>query len=107
MAGKANFSFIKGDTFTRNCTFKNKTSNTAVNLTGSVISGKIVTSEQTVDLVCSIVNAAAGQFRFSLSASTTASLKSGIAQIEVQITYADNSVQTLFNGNVNIVEQIA
>ena len=107
MAGKANFSLIKGDTFNRNCTFKNKTSGTPVNLTGAVISGRVVTSEQSVDLVCSLVNASSGQFKFGLSAAVTGSLKAGIAQIEVQVTYADSTVQTLFNGNLNILEQIA
>lgn len=107
MAGKANFSLIKGDTFTRNCTFTNKTTGSPVNLSGSTISGKVVTSEQSVNLDCSIVNATAGQFKFGLTSIVTTGLKSGIAQIEVQVTYSDSTVQTLFNGNLNILEQIA
>ena len=103
MAGKANFSVIKGDTFSRNCTFRNKTSGTPVNLTGAAISGKA----GDLTLTCSLVNAVNGTFRFGLSAAQTPTLKTGINPIEVQVTYADTTVQTLFNGNLNVLEQIA
>lgn len=103
MAGKANFSVIKGDTFTRTCTFRNKTSGTPVNLTGATISGKA----GDLNLTCALVNAAQGQFSFGLSASPTANLAVGINKIEVQVTYADSTVQTLFNGNLIAEEQFA
>ena len=107
MAGKANFSIIKGDTFTRNCTFKNKSTNTPVNLTGSTVSGKVKTPSGQVDLTCQITNAAAGQFKFGLSSLQTTDLKSGVNLIEVQVTYPDLTVTTLFTGNLNVLEQIA
>ena len=103
MAGQANFSVIKGDTFTRTCTFRNKTSGTPVNLTGATISGKA----GDLNLTCALVNAAQGQFSFGLSAGVTPNLATGINKIEVQVTYADSTVQTLFNGNLVAEEQFA
>ena len=97
----ANFSIIKGDTFRRTCTFRNKTSGTPVNLTGATIVGKAGGQ----DLTCSILNAAQGQFKFELSAAQTVNLAVGINTIEVQVTYADGTVQTLFTGNLVAKEQ--
>lgn len=101
MAGKANFSIIRGDTFLRNCTFRNKTSNTPINLTGATITGKIGSAS----LTCNITSAVNGQFSFGLTALQTAALPVGVTVIEVQVTYADLTVQTLFTGNVNVMEQ--
>lgn len=103
MAGQANFSVVKGDTFLRNCTFRNKTSGTPVNLTGATITGKC----GTLDLTCAVTNAAQGQFSFGLSAAQTPNLVTGINKIEVQVTYADLTVQTLFTGNLITQEQFA
>lgn len=103
MAGKANFSVIKGDTFRRTCTFKNKTSGTPVNLTGATISGKA----GGLDLTCVITNASQGQFKFELSSAQTLTLSAGTNQIEVQVSYADGTVTTLFNGQFVVQEQIA
>ena len=97
----ANFSIIKGDTFRRTCTFRNKTSGTPVNLTGATIVGKAGGQ----DLTCAILNAAQGQFKFELSSSQTANLAVGINTIEVQVTYSDGTVQTLFTGNLVAKEQ--
>lgn len=97
----ANFSIIKGDTFRRTCTFRNKTSGTPVNLTGATIVGRAGGQ----DLTCSIVNASQGQFKFELSAAQTVNLAVGINTIEVQVTYADGTVQTLFTGNLVAKEQ--
>ena len=97
----ANFSIIKGDTFRRTCTFRNKTSGTPVNLTGATIIGKAGGQ----DLTCSLVNAAQGQFKFELSPSQTTNLAVGINKIEVQVTYSDGTVQTLFTGNLVAQEQ--
>jgi hypothetical protein len=101
MAGQANFSVVKGDTFRRTCTFRNKTSGTPVNLTGATIVGKAGQE----NLTCTIANAAQGQFKFELSPTQSANLATGINKIEVQVTYADGTVQTLFTGNLNAVEQ--
>lgn len=97
----ANFSIIKGDTFRRTCTFRNKTSGTPVNLTGATIVGKAGGQ----DLTCSITNAAQGQFKFELSSTQTTNLAVGINTIEVQVTYSDGTVQTLFTGNLVAKEQ--
>ena len=99
----ANFSLIKGDTFLRNCTFRNKTSQVPVDLTGSTISGKVGGQ----NLTCVITSATQGQFSFGLSSSVTAILATGINKIEVQVTYADSTVQTLFTGNLIAQEQFA
>lgn len=97
----ANFSIIKGDTFRRTCTFRNKTSGTQVNLTGATIVGKAGGQ----DLNCSLINAAQGQFKFELTSAQTVNLAVGINTIEVQVTYADGTVQTLFTGNLVAKEQ--
>ena len=97
----ANFSVIKGDTFRRTCTFRNKTSGVPVNLTGATIIGKAGGQ----DLTCSLVNAAQGEFKFELSSTQTSNLVVGINKIEVQVTYSDGTVQTLFTGNLVAQEQ--
>lgn len=102
MAGKANFSVIKGDTFSRSCTFRNKTSLSPVNLTGATVSGKA----GALALTCTVTNAVGGVFSFGLSAVQTATLTTGINLIEIQVTYSDLTVQTLFNGNLVAEDQI-
>lgn len=103
MAGKANFSIITGDTFSRTCTFRNKTSGTPVNLTGATISGRAAT----LTMTCAIVNPTSGTFSFGLSSVQTATITGGLYPIEVQVTYPDGTVQTLFTGNLVAQEQTA
>ena len=107
MAGKANFSVIKGDTFSKSPTFRRKDTKAPVDLTGATISGKVKQGTNEVALTCALVNASAGQFSFGLSATQTAALPSGVNQIEVQVTYADTTVQTLITGNLVVLEQVA
>ena len=106
MAGKVNFSVIKGDTFRRTCTIKSPTG-TAINLTGASISGKAGTVDVKVDLTCTITSAVNGEFKIELSALQTASFQSEINTIEVQITYADSTVSTILSGNLIATEQFA
>lgn len=101
MAGQVNFSFIKGDTFRRTCTFRNKTSGTPVNLTGATLIGKAGDT----NLTCTILNAAQGEFKIELSPTQTQAFATRINKIEVQVTYADGTVQTLFNGQIVAEEQ--
>ena len=101
MAGKANFSVVKGDTFIRNCTFRNKGSQTPVNLSGSEITGKV----GDMALTCSVTNAVQGKFSFSLTPTQTEKL-SKINKIEIQVVYPDSTIQTLFSGNLVTEEQL-
>jgi hypothetical protein len=98
----ANFSVVKGDTFTRNCTFRNKSTLVPVNLTGATITGKVGTTS----LTCALTVAASGTFSFGLSSAQTAALTKGINPIEVQVQYSDLTIQTLFSGNLVVVEQL-
>lgn len=107
MTARANFSVIKGDTFNRTCTFRNKASGTPVSLVGAIVSGGVKPSAggDSVPLVCTVLNGESGQFRFGLPASSTASLRTGINFIEVQVVYVDGTVQTLISGNLVVQDQ--
>ena len=108
MAGAINFNVIQGDTFRRNATFRQKSDQTPVNLTGSTISGKVrLKNGNEIALVCSITDPTAGKFQFELSAATTATLPEGVHRIEVQVVYSDGSVQTLITGNIVVRGQVA
>jgi hypothetical protein len=96
MAGKANLSVVKGDTFIRNCTFRNKATQVPVDLTGCTISG-IAAS---LPMTCAIVDAVNGKLSFRLSSSQTNAIGKGINKIEVQVTYPDSTVQTIIQGNL-------
>jgi hypothetical protein len=104
MAGKANFSVVRGDTFNRSCTFRNKTSGVPVNITGSIISGKV---NGTIDLDVVIISGVNGQFTFGLHADVTALLPVGVNSIEVQIQFPSLEVKTLFYGNLVVKAQTA
>lgn len=104
MAGKVNFSVIKGDTFRKTPTFRRKTTKAPVDLTGASIVGHITSSIGDEALTCSIVNPTAGQFRFELPSANTALLPVEVCTIEVICQYADNTVQTLIQGNVVVTE---
>lgn len=106
MAGKANFSVIKGDTFRKSATFTSKSTGTAVNLTGSTISGKVKKNTSETPLTCTITNAVEGKFTFELSSAQTSLLEAGPTQIEVKITYADLTVKTIIVGNVVVMDSL-
>lgn len=107
MVAKVNFSLIQGDTLSKSSVFRVKSTGLPVDLTGSVISGKILAGGIYTPLVCTITDAALGKFKFGLSAVTTAFLPVGVAQLEVQITFTDGTVVTLFTGNLVISKQVA
>jgi hypothetical protein len=107
MVAKVNFSLVQGDTFTLTSNIKTKSTGVPLNLTGSTISGKVLAGGVFTPLECSILNAANGDFKIGLPAATTATLPAGVAQIEVQIIYADATVKTIFSGNLVISKQVA
>jgi hypothetical protein len=107
MAGKANFSVIKGDTFSRTPTFRRKNTKAPVDLTGSTISGKVKQGTFEIALTCSVPAPLEGKFTFTLSSAQTATLPTGVCTIEVQVTYPDTTIQTLITGNLVVQEQVA
>jgi len=108
MAAPINFSVIQGDTFRRNATFRQKVSQAPVDLTGSVVSGKVRFRNGTeIELDCSVDDAEEGKFSFGLSALETADLPEGVHRIEVQVIYVDDTVQTLLTGNLVVRGQVA
>jgi hypothetical protein len=107
MVAKVNFSLVQGDTFSKSSVFRVKATGLPVDLTGSVISGKVLAGGIYTPLVCSIANASTGSFKFGLPAVTTAFLPVGVAQLEVQIMFSDATVVTLFTGNLVISKQVA
>ena len=106
MAGKANFSVIRGDTFRKTPTFRRKDSKAPIDLTGATITGKVRFGTLETALTCTITNATAGQFKFELTPVQTSALTVGVNSIEVQCVYADTTVQTLITGNLVVTEQI-
>lgn len=107
MAGKANFSVIKGDTFTRTPTFRRKTSKAPIDLTGSTVSGKVKQGAFEIALTCALPAPTEGKFSFGLSNIQTATLPVGVCTIEVQVQYPDTTIQTLITGNLVVQEQVA
>ena len=103
MSAKANFSVVKGDTFRKTPTFRRKTTKAPIDLTGATIVGHVTSSDGDMALTCSITNATAGQFKFELAPANTATLPAEVCYIEVVCTYADNTVQTLIQGNLVVV----
>jgi len=114
MAGTANFSVEKGDTFIRNITFRNKATQVPVNLTGATITGFIEKNGVKVtDLRCGLNDAAIGYFYIMLfhyvynqifpefpATLDSNDLAEGIYQIEVKVEYSDHTIQTLIKGNL-------
>ena len=100
MAAKLNQEVRRGDTYSRAPTFRTKIDKVGVNLTGATISGGITSATGVVTpFVCALVDAPNGKFSFGLSAATTATLAVGTYMMELKVTYADTTVQTLFTGN--------
>ena len=106
MAGKANFSVIRGDTFSKSVTMRAKSSGAPRDLTGSTVSGKVKSGTFEISLTCSLTSPTAGQFTFGLSSAQTLTLPIGVNSIEVQITYPDTTVSTLITGNLVVKEQV-
>lgn len=104
----ANFSVIQGDTFTRTAFFTVKSTGAAIDLTNCVVSGKAKVGGMLLNLICNITSpATAGTFTFGLSATQTAALPPGTGLYDVQITFSDGSVQTIFSGNLVVVKQVS
>jgi hypothetical protein len=103
----ANFSVIQGDTFTRTVIFTVKSTGAAVDLTDCVVSGKAKVGGILLDLLCTITAPTAGTFTFGLTAAQTATLPPGTGVFDVQITFTDGSIQTIFSGNLVIVKQVS
>ena len=99
MSTKLNLDVRKGDTFSRQPTWRNKASQVGVNLTGATVSGSISKGTTTVPFTCSLIDAANGVFKFMLSAGTTAALELGTYSMELKVTFPDTTVKTLFTGN--------
>jgi hypothetical protein len=100
MAAKLNQEVRKGDTFSRIPTYRTKSDRVGINITGATVSGGITSKTGVVTpFICTIINGPAGQFIFGLTALTTSSLEVGTYAMELKITFADATVQTLFTGN--------
>ena len=102
-----NFTVIQGDTFKRTINFTVKSTGVPVNLTGSVVSGKIKVAQTLNDLTCTIIDAVNGVFSFGLSPTQTAGFQPGTWAMDVQITFTDGTVSTIFSGNLVVVKQVA
>ena len=107
MVAKVNFSLVQGDTFNKNSVFRVKSTGLPVDLTGSIVSGKIKSGTTFTDLTCSLISPTAGTFKFGLTSEQTALLPQGVSAIEVQITFSDGTISTLFSGNLVVNKQVA
>ena len=100
MAGKANTTVRRGDTFRHFTTIRRKNTGAPLDITGAAIVGHITSSEGNTALTCTITNATAGQFKFELDATHTALLPVEVATYEVRCTFADGTVTTFYQGNL-------
>lgn len=106
--GKKNFDAKRGDTFRKVCTWTVKASGLPVDLSGSVVSGKIKPQlGEGLDLTCELIDAAAGKFKFELSPLETETLTPGVYLYEVQFAYSNGDVETVLAGNIVVTEQVA
>lgn len=99
MTAKLNQTVRKGDTFLRTPTYRLKSTKEGIDISGSTVSGKIVLDTEEHAFTCTLVDAPNGVFSFGLSAGVTATLKVATYAMELKITFADNTVKTLFTGN--------
>ena len=97
---KLNWALRKGDSFVHTHIIRDSQTQVPVNLTGAVFSGSVAGTP----LTCSVVNATAGQLRYSLSPAQTLLLNTGTLKWFLQCTYADGTVQTYFTGNIVVTE---
>lgn len=98
MAAKLNRDVKKGDTFQPTLTYRNKISKEPVDLTGATVSGEIKKGNITVPFEVVMLAASEGKFRIVLSSDVTADLAVGKYAMAVRITFTDDSVKTLFEG---------
>lgn len=104
MAGKANFSLVRGDTFRKTPTFRKKTTKVPVDLTGATIIGHVESSIGDTAMTCSVVDGPAGKFKIELAAPITALLPIEVCTYEVKCRYPDDTYQTLLQGNLVVTE---
>ncbi len=84
---------------------------TASNLTGNTFLVQLRTDPDaataTIAFTTTILNAAAGQWQFSLTAAQTAGLDIGLYFYDVQRTYSDGSVHTRFEGEAEVEADVS
>ena len=107
MAAIQNFSVIQGDTFKRTVNFTVKNTGVPVDLTGSIISGKVKVGQILSDITCAIVDAPNGKFTFEISSTQTAAFSPSTGQMDVQVAFTDGTVSTIFSGNLVVVKQVS
>lgn len=102
---KRKLSIRRGDTYTHQVTEIEDTGLPA-NLTGSTYLVQMRedpdSSAYVAQFTTVILNAAAGEWNFSLTATQTAALTPGLYFYDVQKTKSDGFVQTLFEGEVEV-----
>lgn len=95
----------KGDTYSHLVTEYDDTGALS-NLTGSsfLVQLKLdpVDSTPVVTFTCTILDAANGEWQFSLTPNQTAALNEGVYFYDVQRTYSDGSVHTRFEGEAEV-----
>ncbi len=107
MAGKANSSVYTGDDWIKTATYRIKSSQLPIDLTGATVSGKIQKGSFELPITCVITNAGQGKFKYSLSSTQTAALAIGVYKYEIQVTMPGPVVKTLITGNLNVVDDVA
>ena len=93
----------RGDTYTHQVT-ETEDDGSAANLTGATYLVQMREDPDdttyTAQFTTTILDAVAGEWKFSLTAAQTADLEPGLYFYDVQKTHSDGFVQTLFQGEV-------
>jgi len=108
MAAERNISIYQGDTYTHDVTIADS-SNSAIDISGRTYAAQIRpfagSSDITATFTTSIVSAADGQMRFSLSPTQTANISAGIYTYDLQETNGA-IVLTIMSGTVTVTAEV-
>ena len=109
-AGRYNIVIQQGSTFERTITIKQQSTGLPVDLTGATFRGQVREYvEDTVPLasfLCTDVDLVNGKFKIALTATTTTSLNFDTGVYDVEIQYADTSVDRILQGTVTLSKEV-
>lgn len=100
-----NAKVIQGDTWVESPVLTTG-ADVPVDLTGVTVEGNAKKDSTVIPLVCSVVSASNGAFRFGLPAGTTATMALGQWKYQVKFVHADSTVETIVMGQLVVADDV-
>jgi hypothetical protein len=98
--------FKRGDTLFIQCTRVDPTSGSALSLSGVTVSSEMVRDGVRMELVVTVIDAAAGRFDLSLPATQTANLSTGVWLTDVEFRDLVGNVVSSDTYNLLVLEDV-